>query len=82
MPKRILSILYYICFVAALFLMIYWWYLRSINRNEEAETIQWIALALLLLAVIVGFYLRFSPAVLNMNRQVRTAGGEFTMNSF
>jgi hypothetical protein len=75
MPKRILSILYYICFVAALFLMIYWWYLRSINRNEEAETIQWIALALLLLAVICRFLPKIFPSRFKHESTSENSGG-------
>jgi hypothetical protein len=59
MSKRIISTLYYICFIAALFLIIYRWYLRSVNRNGEAETIQWTALALLL----VAFICRFVPKI-------------------
>jgi hypothetical protein len=59
MSKRIISTLYYICFVAALLLIIYRWYLHSVNRKEEGETIQWIALALL----IVAFICRIIPKI-------------------
>jgi hypothetical protein len=52
MKKNIVSALYYIFFVAALVLVIYRIYLRNNNRNDEAETVQWVALGLLVAALI------------------------------
>lgn len=65
MRKRILSILYYMCFVAALLLILYRMYLRSNNRNEESETIQWIALVLVIVALICRLIPRIFPTLLN-----------------
>jgi hypothetical protein len=43
-------------------LLIYKIYLRSNNRNEEAGTIQWIAISLLFGAIVIRFLPRIFPA--------------------
>jgi hypothetical protein len=61
MKKTIVSTLYYIFFVAALVLVIYRLYLRNNNRNEEAVTIQWLAIGMLIAALICRLVQRFFP---------------------
>jgi len=61
MKKRVLSGLSFIFFVAALALIIYRIYLRNHNRSEEAETMQWIALGLLVAALICRWLPRILP---------------------
>ena len=61
MVKGIPKILYLIFFAAALVLIIFKIYLRSQNRNEEAETAQWIALGLLLAALLCRFLPKLFP---------------------
>jgi hypothetical protein len=61
MKKNIVNILYYIFLAAAIVLIIYRLYLHNNNRNEEAETAQWIALGLLAGAFICRLLLRFLP---------------------
>ena len=56
-----LNILYFALFVAALALIIYRIWLRNHNRNEEATTVQWIALGLLVAALICRFIPRIFP---------------------
>jgi amino acid transporter len=63
MKKTVLSGLYFIFFVAALALIIYRIYLRNHNRSEEAETVQWIALGLLVAALICRFIPKIFPKV-------------------
>jgi steroid 5-alpha reductase family enzyme len=65
MSKNIISTVYYICLAAALCLIIYRWYLRSVNRNDAAGVIQWVAVALLMVALIC----RFLPKVFSRFRQ-------------
>jgi len=55
MKKNIVSGLYFVFFLGALVLIIYKIYLQKNNRNDEAETIQWLALGSLLAALICRF---------------------------
>ena len=61
MVKRIPKVLYFIFFAAAVILIIYKFYLRNQNRNEEAQTAQWIALGLLLAALLCRFLPKIFP---------------------
>jgi hypothetical protein len=61
MKKGMPRILYYVFFVAALILIIYRIYLKKHDRNEEAETAQWIALGLLVAALIARWLPRILP---------------------
>jgi len=61
MKKGIITILYFIFFAAALGLIIYRIYLRNHNRNDEADTVQWLALGMLSAALICRLIQRFFP---------------------
>jgi len=61
MRKKVISALYFIFFVDAILLLIYRMYLRNNNRNEEAETMKWIALGLLLAALLCRLIPRLFP---------------------
>jgi hypothetical protein len=61
MRKRIADILYYIFFIAVILLLLFRTYLRSNRRIEEADTVQWIAIGLLLAALICRFIDRLFP---------------------
>ena len=61
MKYRTPGLLYYIFFFAALVLIIYRLYLRNNNRNNEAETVMWIAVGFLLAAAVYRFLPRIFP---------------------
>ena len=61
MRKKVAEILYYVFFVAVIFLVIFRIYLKSNNRTEEAETVQWVAIGLLVAALICKFIDRLFP---------------------
>jgi hypothetical protein len=61
MRKKVIRALYFIFFAAAILLLIYRMYLRNNNRTEEAETMKWIALGLLLAALLCRFIPRLFP---------------------
>jgi hypothetical protein len=61
MKKTIVTTLYYLFFVAALVLVIYRIYLRNNNRNDEAVTVQWLAIGMLVAALVCRLLQRFFP---------------------
>lgn len=61
MKKTIITALYYIFFAAAIVLVIYRIYLRNNNRNDEASTVQWLAIGMLGAALICRLIQRFFP---------------------
>jgi TRAP-type C4-dicarboxylate transport system permease small subunit len=61
MKKRIITTLYFIFFAAAVALVIYRLYLRNNNRIEEAQTVQFWAIASLIAALFCRLALRFFP---------------------
>jgi len=65
MGKKVISALYFIFFAAAILLLIYRMYLRNNNRTEEADTMKWIALGLLLATLLCRFIPRLFPKSLD-----------------
>jgi hypothetical protein len=61
MRKKITETLYYIFFIAAILLVLFRLYLKSNNRDDEAETVQWVTFGLLLAAVICRFIDKVFP---------------------
>lgn len=61
MRKSVLATLYFIFFGAAVLLVIYRMYLRNNSRTGQAETVQWIALALLIAALVCRLLPRVAP---------------------
>jgi hypothetical protein len=61
MKNRTPGLLYYIFFFVALILVIYRIYLRNNNRDQEAQTVLWIALGFLLLAGIYRYLPKIFP---------------------
>ena len=61
MKRSVVRALGFIFFGAALLLLLFKIYLRNNNRNEDAETVQWIALGLLLASLICRFINKLFP---------------------
>ena len=53
--------LYYVFFIAVIILFLFRLYLKSNHRVEEAETAQWVAIGLLVAAIICKFIDRLFP---------------------
>jgi len=67
MNTRILNILYYIFWIAALIAVIYRLYLRSNHRNDEATTMVYVAIGLLVAAVLCRYLPKIFPGAFRGN---------------
>lgn len=63
--KKTVNVLYYIFFISAIVLIGFKIYLRNNNRLEEVETVEWLALSMVIGALICRLIIRFFPKWFN-----------------